>query len=37
MMDYPETSASLQKPATAVSGRFLDLFNNKKNVEKKIY
>ena len=35
MMDYPETSGNLRKLAAEVSGRFLDIFINKKNFENK--
>ena len=34
MMDYPETSGNLRKPAAEVSGRFPDFFINKKKFEK---
>ena len=34
MMDYPETSGNLRKPAAAVSSRFPDILINKKSFDK---
>ena len=36
MMDYLETFGNLRKPAADVSGRFPDIFINKKIMKKKI-
>ena len=36
ILDYPETSGNLRKPAAEVFGRFPDSFIRKKNLKKKI-